>query len=117
MSAQWPVRVGGEYPSAISLFGSRYRVEALTDGVVHYALVWPRDGSVINRGSVSTETFQRLAHPEDASPIPDLVAALKHVRGYLMTALPENQPEWLTGIPELIAEADKAIAKTEGVKL
>lgn len=37
-------------------------------------------------------------------------AALKHCGGYLMTALPVNQPEWLAGIPEIIAEADAALA-------
>lgn len=42
--------------------------------------------------------------------ISKLRESLERCGGYLMTALPVNQPEWLDGIPEIIAEADAALA-------
>lgn len=43
----------------------------------------------------------------------ELLRATKKIGGYLMTARKINQPEWLAGIDELIAEADAAIASVE----
>jgi hypothetical protein len=40
----------------------------------------------------------------------ELIEALELTGGYLMTALPRNQKEWMDGIPEIIERADRAIA-------
>jgi chromosome segregation ATPase len=45
-----------------------------------------------------------------AVAISTLKKSLEHCGGYLMTALPVNQPEWMEGIPEIISEAEAAIA-------
>lgn len=76
--ANWPIRIGGEYKAQTS--GLFRRVIAIDGDAIHHELVYASDGDVLDRNSYSSHLFRRTSHPEDQSPIPALVAALRKIQ-------------------------------------
>lgn len=100
-TANWPIRVGGEYADNSSLTIYR-RVTAIADDFVHY-MVGHKEGVPEDDfpGSLSVDTFCRMHHPEDQSPLPTLIEALMALRSFM----------WSEGY----ADQNEAMAKADAV--
>lgn len=71
------IRIGGEYKPAASGMSFFRRVKAIEDDVVYYAVVSIMTGNEVETYTSPVDQFRRLSMPNDQSPIPDLLAALK----------------------------------------
>lgn len=77
--ATWEIRVGGEYkPRDPGAYAIARRVKAIDGNRVHYVLLFP-GGKEGSPRDMSMWEFRKESAPEDQSPIPELLAALKAV--------------------------------------
>lgn len=72
--ANWPIRIGGEYKTQSP--GLFRRVIAIDGDTIHVELVYAEDGDVLKRDGLSSWLFRACSHPEDQSPVQQLVDAL-----------------------------------------
>jgi hypothetical protein len=112
-TAAWPIRVGGEYPVK-GRAPLCFRVVAIDGDIIHFDHFDPsmsEEYRTHSRMEFSSESFRWLASPEDQSPIPELVEALKEM--YLVFAEQERGFDYLLGknIPTVIANAKAALIK------
>jgi hypothetical protein len=82
--ANWPIRVGGEYPPTRNTSASWLgcRVTAIDGDEIHYILRTKHyDGEIVEHTptSASAGLFRNCYCPEDQSPMPALIEALRGI--------------------------------------
>lgn len=112
--SNWEIKVGGEYPVRDSSFGQVRRVVAIDGDIIYFERRYPDDKKSSGHGDLPTTCFRNLSLPEDQSPIPALVSALKFVieHPYAARGLGGNAHlDWI----EMQRLAREALAKTVAV--
>jgi len=80
-TAAWPIRVGGEYPVK-GRAPLCFRVVAIDGDIIHFDHFDPsmsEEYRTHSRMEFSSESFRWQASPEDQSPIPEMISALKEI--------------------------------------
>lgn len=113
----WPIRVGGRYASKIHTGKVYFRVTAITGETVHFVHSHA-DGREFAAMDFSVRLFCESAHPEDQSPIPELLEVLQEVDEYLAKRadahhdgeryVPDSAMRLLTTVRAAIARAEAA---------
>lgn len=81
MVANWPIRIGGEYlPIITTVSGWHVRVTAIDGENIHTVMLSKTPSRKVvehHHDTYRSSIFRACFHPEDQSPVPELVEALK----------------------------------------
>lgn len=98
----WPIRVGGVYESDAFPELITRRVTAIDGDNVHFEKWYSGGKKPYSVGELDGDVFRVVSLPEDQSPIPELLAALKKVRDYA----PHERFPFTQAVLDAIARAE-----------